>query len=94
VVDGGVHHVVDQRERHRHEVDPTSVRQRAQTRHAGARSERPRLISIHGQEATGLGSFGNPSTRSPTMLRWIWLVPPQIVSERLKKNDDCNTEAG
>ena len=26
------------------------------------------------------GSFGRPSTRSPTMLRWIWLVPPQIVS--------------
>ena len=22
------------------------------------------------------------------MLRWIWLVPPQIVSEREKKNDD------
>ena len=35
-----------------------------------------------------LGSFGSPSTRSPTMLRWIWLVPPQMVSEREKKNAD------
>ncbi len=33
------------------------------------------------------GSLGSPSTRSPTMLRWIWLVPPQIVSLRLKKNE-------
>ena len=32
------------------------------------------------------GSLGRPSTRSPTMLRWIWLVPPQMVSLRLKKN--------
>ena len=32
------------------------------------------------------GSLGRPSTRSPTMLRWIRLVPPQIVSLRLKKN--------
>jgi hypothetical protein len=36
----------------------------------------------------GFGSLGRPSTRSPTMFRWIWLVPPQIVSEREKKNDD------
>ena len=34
-----------------------------------------------------LGSLGRPSTRSPTMLRWIWLVPPQMVSLRLKKNE-------
>ena len=38
--------------------------------------------------AGGLGSLGSPSTRSPTMLRWIWLVPPQIVSDREKKNAD------
>ena len=37
---------------------------------------------------SGRGSFGRPRTRSPVMLRWIWLVPPQIVSEREKKNDD------
>src|SRR6478609_3947242 len=35
-----------------------------------------------------LGSFGRPSTRSPTMLRWISAVPPQIVSDREKKNAD------
>ena len=34
----------------------------------------------------GDGSLGRPRTRSPTMLRWIWLVPPQMVSLRLKKN--------
>ena len=38
--------------------------------------------------AAGLGSRGRPRSFSPTMLRWIWLVPPQIVSEREKKNDD------
>jgi hypothetical protein len=24
------------------------------------------------------GSLGRPSTRSPMMLRWIWLVPPPM----------------
>ncbi len=38
--------------------------------------------------AGAFGSRGRPRTRSPTMLRWIWLVPPQIVSERLKKKAD------
>ncbi len=42
----------------------------------------------------GFGSLGSPSTRSPTMLRWICDVPPQIVSEREKKNDDSRAEAG
>src|SRR4029450_11493672 len=36
----------------------------------------------------GFGSLGRPSTRSPTMLRWISAVPPQIVSDREKKNAD------
>ena len=45
----------------------------------------PRIVQ---RAQPGLGSLGKPSTRSPTMLRWIWLVPPQIVSEREKKNDD------
>jgi hypothetical protein len=36
----------------------------------------------------GFGSLGRPRARSPTMLRWISAVPPQIVSDRLKKNDD------
>ena len=44
--------------------------------------------------ASTLGSLGSPSTRSPTMLRWIWDVPPQMVSDREKKNDDCSTDAG
>jgi hypothetical protein len=35
--------------------------------------------------SSGLGSFGSPSTRSATMLRWIWAVPPQIVSDLEKK---------
>jgi MFS family permease len=33
----------------------------------------------------GFGSFGSPSTRSPTMLRWISAVPPQMVSDTEKK---------
>ena len=37
----------------------------------------------------GAASFGRPSTRSPTMLRWISAEPPQIVSEREKKKDAC-----
>ena len=42
----------------------------------------------------GLGSLGSPSTRSPTMLRWISAVPPQIVSEREKKNEACKGDTG
>ena len=37
---------------------------------------------------------GSPSTRSPTMLRWISAVPPQIVSDREKKNDACRALTG
>src|SRR5258706_1864365 len=44
-----------------------------------------RPASGHGD----FGSFGRPNTRSPTMLRWISAVPPQIVSDREKKNDAC-----
>ena len=33
-----------------------------------------------------LGSLGRPRARSPTMLRWISAEPPQMVSEREKKN--------
>ena len=41
------------------------------------------------QPAAGtFGSRGSPRTFSPTMLRWIWLVPPQMVSDREKKNAD------
>ena len=42
--------------------------------------------AVTGYFRSAFGSFGSPSTRSPTMLRWIWDVPPQMVSERLKKN--------
>src|SRR5699024_2857877 len=45
-------------------------------------------------DQVGLGSLGRPRTRSPTMLRWIWLVPPQIVSEREKKNADIIGDTG
>ena len=44
--------------------------------------------------AVGRGSFGSPRTRSPTMLRWISAVPPQMVSDRLKKNDACRSFTG
>ena len=44
--------------------------------------------------ATALGSLGRPRTRSPTMLRWISAVPPQIDSERLKKKDACRSLTG
>ena len=46
-----------------------------------------RAGSGRGYSPAGLGSLGRPSTRSPTMLRWISAVPPQMVSEREKKND-------
>ena len=42
----------------------------------------------HAFASGAFGSRGRPNTFSPTMFRWIWLVPPQMVSERLKKNDD------
>ncbi len=42
----------------------------------------------------GLGSLGSPSTRSPTMFRWISADPPQIVSEREKKKSDWRLLTG
>jgi hypothetical protein len=48
----------------------------------------------HWPELTGLGSFGNPSTRSPTILRWISAVPPQMVSDREKKNEAWRSLTG
>ena len=47
-----------------------------------------RRFSVSVVGVGGAGFLGRPRTRSPTMLRWIWLVPPQIVSEREKKNAD------
>ena len=43
------------------------------------RSNSPTRVNKRGGQR---GSLGRPRTRSPTMLRWIWLVPPQIVSAR------------
>ena len=54
----------------------------------GRPAPRTRTAGMLDWTYSGRGSFGRPSTRSPTMLRWIWLVPPQIVSDREKKNDD------
>ena len=57
--------------------------------------ERPRRRSRSPPLPNGVfGSLGRPSTRSPTMLRWISAVPPQIVSEREKKNSDCRLLTG
>jgi hypothetical protein len=41
-----------------------------------------------GYADTICGSLGKERIRSPTILRWISAVPPQIVSLRLKKNAD------
>src|SRR5690349_19647862 len=38
----------------------------------------------------GVGSFGRPRTRSPTMLRCTWAVPPQIVDDRCWKNAEVH----
>ena len=61
--------------------------------HRSRTSKGPQADGARGTESSpqhpsvaGLGSLGRPRTRSATMLRWIWLVPPQIVSEREKKN--------
>ena len=48
----------------------------------------------HEVAGSGRGSLGSPSTRSPTMLRWISAVPPQIVSDREKKNDAWRSSTG
>ena len=47
-----------------------------------------------GPQPPAWGSLGRPSERSPTMLRWICDVPPQMVSERLKKNADIMALTG
>ena len=58
--------------------------------HHASRALRPRsrAPAAPGQDVGGFGSRGRPRTRSPTMLRWISAVPPQIVSDREKKNAD------
>ncbi len=56
----------------------------------GVIADRLGLSSGH----AGFGSLGSPKTRSLKMLRWIWLVPPQIVSEREKKNDEIIGDTG
>ena len=61
----------------------------------GRKHDRTVTFSTHRlRDQAGLGSFGRPRMRSPTMLRWIWLVPPQIVSEREKKNADIIGDTG
>ena len=48
-----------------------------------------------GQEpVVTFGSLGRPSTRSPTMFRWISAVPPQMVSLREKKKEACRSLTG
>jgi MFS family permease len=63
----------------------------------------PRVALIVGAVATvaacgalyvAFGSLGKPSTRSPTMLRWISAVPPQMDSEREKKNEAWRSSTG
>src|SRR3954453_10905648 len=41
-------------------------------------SHQPRGTSLHGRSLSTRGSGGSPSTRSPTMLRWISVVPPSM----------------
>jgi MFS family permease len=63
----------------------------------------PRVALLVGAVATAaasvplyaaFGSLGSPSTRSPTMLRWISAEPPQMVSEREKKNEAWSSSTG
>jgi len=78
----------------------TSAAPRPQVARAGHAGQAPTVPEAAGVEsaqpaaAAALGSLGNPRTRSPTMLRWISAVPPQIVSERAKKNDACRSSTG
>ena len=53
-----------------------------------------RLKRRCGRAQPGFGSFGSPSARSPTMLRWISAAPPQMVSERETKNRDWMLSTG
>jgi hypothetical protein len=43
---------------------------------------------------SGFGSLGRPRTRSPTMLRWISAVPPQMVSDLEKKKEAWRSLTG
>ncbi len=51
-------------------------------------------VAWNARTYAGFGSFGNPSARSPTMLRWISAAPPQMVSEREKKYSDWMLSTG
>jgi MFS family permease len=63
----------------------------------------PRVALVLGAMATAaasvplyaaFGSLGSPSTRSPTMLRWISADPPQMVSDREKKKEAWSSSTG
>ncbi len=54
------------------------------------RSESRRKVQLD----SAFGSLGSPSTRSPTMLRWISAVPPQMVSDREKKKEAWRSLTG
>ena len=81
--------------RARRDAGPDRGRGRARRRARGGlsllRRSPPRRSAQAGE---GRGSLGSPRTRSPTMLRWISAVPPQIVSERLKKNEAWRSPTG
>ena len=49
------------------------------------RAKNVTLLRWGGRAAAAFGSLGRPRTRSPTMLRWISAVPPQMVSDLDKK---------
>ncbi len=65
-----------------HGLSASAVRSRARTPRPSERSSGSPELALR---AVAFGSFGSPSTRSPTMLRWISAVPPQMVSETEKK---------
>ena len=74
-------------------------RHRGRSPQRGARARRLPGARTRGADRTGAsrstrGSSGRPSTRSPTMLRWISSVPPRIEIDGAVRNSVCHSPCG
>ena len=50
-----------------------------------------RGIWLHGVSGSNPGSRGSPSTRSPMMFIWIWVVPPAMVAACAPQSDSTGS---
>ena len=69
---------------------PASMIEAKREKFGRNRSDPQRGSWSKGRARSRRGSSGRPSTRSPTMLRWISSVPPRIESDGAVRNSVCH----